>query len=131
MIVTLLSDLQIGVAAGLILDVVIHCANGAPLGKMWKTIVEEHHGEDEVTLCVHGPGVFTNYIGLAKAIRENAPKVTRIYVDFSEACVVDHTVLAKLDALKAYLVETDLVVGGLDAHKSSTYAPTSSKWKRA
>ena len=131
MIVTLLSDLLIGVAAGLILDVVIHCANGAPLGKMWKTIVEEHHGEDEVKLCVHGPGVFTNYIGLAKAIRENAPKVTRIYVDFSEACVVDHTVLAKLDALKASLVETDLVVGGLDAHKSSTHAPTSSKWKRA
>ena len=131
MIVTLLSDLLIGVAAGLILDVVIHCANGAPFGKIWKTIVEEHHHEDEVTLCVHGAGVFTNYIGLAKAIRDNAPKVTRVYVDFSEACVVDHTVLSKLDALKASLVDTELIVGGLDEHKSSTHAPTSSKWKRA
>jgi MFS superfamily sulfate permease-like transporter len=131
MIVTLLTDLLIGVAAGLVLDVIIHCANGAPFGKIWKTIVEEHHHEDEVTLCVHGAGIFTNYIGLAKAIRANAPKYTRVYVDFSEACVVDHTVLAKLDALKASLADTELVVGGLDEHKSSTHAPTSSKWKRA
>ena len=131
MIVTLLTDLLIGVAAGLVLDVTIHCANGAPFGKLWKSIVEEHHHEDEVTLCVHGAGVFTNYIGLAKAIRDSAPNYTRVYVDFSEACVVDHTVLSKLDALKASLTDTELVIGGLDEHKASTHAATSSKWKRA
>ena len=131
MIVTLLTDLLIGVAAGLVLDVTIHCANGAPFGKLWKSIVEEHHHEDEVTLCVHGAGVFTNYIGLAKAIRQCAPNYSRVYVDFSEACVVDHTVLSKLDALKASLPDTELVIGGLDGHKSSTHAATSSKWKRA
>jgi MFS superfamily sulfate permease-like transporter len=130
-IVTLLTDLLVGVAAGLILDVVIHCANGAPFRQLWKAIVEEHHHEDEVTLCVHGAGVFTNYIGLAKAIRENAPKYKRVYVDFSEACVVDHTVLSKLDLLKVSLSDTELVIGGLDDHKASTHAPTSSKWKRA
>jgi MFS superfamily sulfate permease-like transporter len=131
LVVTLLTDLLVGVAAGLLLDVVIHCANGAPFGKLWKSIVEEHHHEDELTLCVHGPGVFTNYIGLAKAIRTNAPNYTRVYVDFSEACIVDHTVLSKLDALKASLSDTELVIGGLDEHRSSTDAPTSSKWKRA
>jgi MFS superfamily sulfate permease-like transporter len=131
LIMTLLTDLLIGVAAGLVLDVIIHCANGAPFGKLWKSIVEEHHHEDEVTLCVHGAGVFTNYIGLAKAIRESAPMYTRVYVDFSEACVVDHTVLSKLDALKASLADTELIVVGLDEHKASTDAATSSKWKRA
>ena len=129
-IVTLLTDLLIGVAAGLLLDVVIHCANGAPFRQLWKSIVEEHHHEDAVTLCVHGAGVFTNYIGLAKAIRTNATKYTRVYVDFSEACVVDHTVLSKLEALKASLVDTELKIVGLDNHKASTDAPTSSKWKR-
>jgi MFS superfamily sulfate permease-like transporter len=131
LLVTLLTDLLVGVAAGLLLDVVIHCANGAPFGKLWKSIVEEHRHEDELTLCVHGAGVFTNYIGLAKAIRTNAPNYTRVYVDFSEACVVDHTVLSKLDALKASLPDTELVISGLDEHKSSTDAPTSSKRKRA
>ncbi|MEY3602860.1 MAG: hypothetical protein RL169_2104 [Armatimonadota bacterium] len=131
LIMTLLTDLLAGVAAGLVLDVIIHCANGAPFGKLWKSIVEEHHNEDEVTLCVHGAGVFTNYIGLAKAIRESAPKYRRVYVDFSEACVVDHTVLSKLDALKASLAGTELIVVGLDDHKASTDAATSSKWKRA
>lgn len=130
MVVTLLTDLLIGVAAGLVLDVIIHCANGAPFGSLFKSIVEEELNDDEVTLIVHGAGVFTNYIGLAKAVRESATNHRRVVIDFSEACVVDHTVLSKLEALRTSLPNTELVVGGLEEHRSSTHAATSSKWKR-
>ncbi|MFY8053164.1 MAG: SulP family inorganic anion transporter, partial [Armatimonadaceae bacterium] len=130
MVVTLLTDLLIGVAAGLVLDVIIHCANGAPFGSLFKSIVEEELNDDEVTLIVHGAGVFTNYIGLAKAVRESASNHRRVVIDFSEACVVDHTVLSKLEALRTSLPNTELVVGGLEDHRSSTHAATSSKWKR-
>ncbi len=131
MTVTLLTDLLVGVAAGLVLDVTIHCANGAPFRSLFKSIVEEQHHDDEVTLCVHGAGVFTNYIGLVKSVRESANRYKRITVDFSEACVVDHTVLSKLEALRTSLPDTELIVGGLEDHRSSTHAATSSKWKRA
>ena len=131
MLVTLLTDLLIGVGVGLIIKIVIHVANGAPFWHMWRTIVDEHPSDGEVSLRVQHAGVFTNYIGLAKAIRANAKLYPVVRVDFSDTSIVDHTVLSKLDALKASLTETELIIEGLDNHKPGSHASTSAKWKRA
>lgn len=131
MVVTLLTDLLIGVAAGLLLKLIIHVVNGAPFLHLWKTVVDEYPAEGEIRLCVQRAGVFTNYIGLARIIRANAKVYPVVRVDFSETCIVDHTVLSKLEALKASLTETNLVIEGLDDHKAASDAPASAKWKRA
>jgi len=117
LIVTLASDLLIGVGAGLILKCALHVKNGAPLKSLFKAIVKEERRDDELVLHVHESAIFTNYLGLKKRLLGLDPGVKKVVIDFENAWVVDHTVLEKLHGIARSWSDRELIMIGLDDHK--------------
>lgn len=116
MLMTLAEDLLVGVAVGLILKILLHIKNGAPLRSLFKAIVHEERVGDELILEVHDSAIFTNYIGLKSRLLAIPADVKRVTIDFSNAWVVDHTVLGKLHNLSNNWTDKELILTGFDDH---------------
>lgn len=94
-VVTLASDLLVGIAAGIILKTIIHLYNGAPLKYLFsaKTRVEGN------TIIVNGSAIFSNYLEILKVIN-NFKHTDDIVFDVSKCRLVDHTVIENLHHLR-------------------------------
>ncbi len=117
LIVTLATDLLVGVGAGILLKIVLHLVNGAPLGGMFKPQIETIQEGGTVTLRVHQCAVFTNYLALRKALNAHT-NAKRVVIDLSETLLVDHTVSDKLHHLQQEYSKAGrtLELHGLDQH---------------
>ncbi|MEZ5393250.1 MAG: SulP family inorganic anion transporter [Bryobacterales bacterium] len=116
MLVTLVTDLLVGVAVGLVLKVLLHLKNGAPTRSLFRAVLHEDLHGDTLTLQVHEAAIFTNYMGLKKRLLNVDPKFNRVIIDLSNAWVVDHTVLANLTQMSKEWTDRKLIVTGLDWH---------------
>ncbi len=94
-IVTLASDLLIGIGAGIFLKLCIHLFNGAPLKNLFsaKTRIEGNR------IIVRGSAVFSNYIGIKKNI-DTFKLSEKVVFDVTECKLVDHTVIENLYHIK-------------------------------
>ncbi len=120
MIVTLATDLLVGVGVGLVLKVILHVKNGVPLRSLFRTIVSEQREGGRLTLEVHDAAVFTNFLGLQKRLRSIDPDVREVVLDFRNCWVVDHTVLDKIDKLSNEWADRTLEIEGLDEHVAAS-----------
>lgn len=127
MLVTLATDLLLGVAVGLLLKLILHLKNGVPLRSLFRAIVAEHREGDRLTLQVHDAAVFTNFLGLQKRLRSVGPDVKEVVLDFQKCWVVDHTVLDKLDKLSNEWEDRQLVLAGLEDHVPASAHPLASR----
>lgn len=96
-IITLATDLLLGIAAGILLKIVIHFANGLPLKYVFKPLftVTVDQEKETYTVDVFHSAVFSNYIKLKKSL-DALPKEKTINVNFSNSNLVDHTVMENL-----------------------------------
>lgn len=94
---TLATDLLIGIGLGILTKIIIHIANGLPLKYIFKPLftVAENQEKGEYTVDVFHSAVFSNYIKLKKSL-DALPKGKIIHIDFSNANLVDHTVMENL-----------------------------------
>ncbi len=115
-IVTLATDLLLGVGVGILLKVVLHVASGAPVRYLLRAPIDETRDGDRLTLAVHGAAVFTNYLGLKRRLDRVDDGVRTIVIDFSDACLVDHTVLEKLHLASQEMKLQTLELQGLEGH---------------
>lgn len=120
-VVTLATDLLLGVAAGVALKALIHVLRGVPaLGLFRAKVVIEKDGGRTIAR-VRGAATFANYLGL-RARLATIPMTENVVVDLSEAVVVDHTVQSHL----ASLADDRAALGGrLEVHGLHGHAPTS------
>ncbi|WP_162418535.1 SulP family inorganic anion transporter [Cyclobacterium roseum] len=97
LLVTLATDLLLGIAAGILLKLIIHFANGLPLKYLFKPLftVSFEKEKEEYTVFVHHSAVFSNYINLKKSL-DTLPKGKSIRIDFTNANLIDHTVMENL-----------------------------------
>jgi MFS superfamily sulfate permease-like transporter len=116
MIVTLTTDLLIGVGVGLLLKVVLHLKNGAPFRSLFRAIIHEERDGDTLILEVHDAAIFTNYLGLNRRLKAVPSEVRKVVINFEKTWVVDHTVLDKLHGFAARWDDRELVLMGLDGH---------------
>jgi len=114
--VTLATDLLVGVGVGLILKIILHLKNGAPITTLFRTIVREERNGDELILYVHESAIFTNYLGLKKRLQKLDPAIKTVIINFEEAWVVDHTVLEKLHGIERAWTDRRLIMTGLEEH---------------
>ena len=93
--VTLSTDLLIGIGAGILLKLIIHLYHGSPIKHLFnaKTVVEDN------TIKVKGCAVFSNYIGIKKAI-DSFKRTENVIFDVSSCKIVDHTVIENLHHIK-------------------------------
>lgn len=94
LVTTLATDLLVGVGVGVLLKLVIHVKNGAPLRTLFTPEIETHQDGKVMVLCIRGAAVFTNYLGLRRQVER--AQAALLVIDFSHARLVDHTVLEKL-----------------------------------
>ena len=118
MLVTLTTDLLVGVGVGLVLKVMLHLKNGAPFRSLFRSILHETREGDTLRLEVRDAAIFTNFLGLNNRLKSLDASIRRVVIDFQNAWVVDHTVLNKLDGLAGRWTDRELVLDGLDGHEA-------------
>ncbi|GAA3016635.1 SulP family inorganic anion transporter [Actinokineospora globicatena] len=114
LVVTLATDLLVGVAAGLALKIVLHLVRGVPLFAFLRPRPEVTRDGEVLRVRIPGAAVFPALLPLRRAITKNGDGVTEIVVDVRDATLVDHTFLTRLDQLAKELPEATLRVEGLD-----------------
>jgi MFS superfamily sulfate permease-like transporter len=124
MVVTLATDLLIGVGLGLVTKVVVHLVGGMPVRGMFKPTIVVVDELDAKVLRVGHSAVFSNYLSIKRVLDELSNE-RAVIVDLSEARVVDHTVLEGLHGLAEEWARDGkkLSVRGLDAHTRSSEHP--------
>lgn len=130
MLVTLASDLLVGVASGIVLKTGIHLLNGASLRELFRPDIQEQVRADAVVLHVRGAAVFTNFLTLKKQLALHA-EAPCIEVDLTEARLVDHTVMQRLHEMAEEHSRQGrrLRVLGLEQHRGMSTHPLSARKK--
>ncbi|MCC6726056.1 MAG: SulP family inorganic anion transporter [Saprospiraceae bacterium] len=92
---TLHEDLLVGIAAGMLLKIIIHLVNGAPFSAIFKVPATVSFDDDHYVVEVEKAAVFTNWLGL-KAKLEAIPQGMHVDIDLSKTKLVDHSVMENL-----------------------------------
>jgi len=128
-IVTLATDLLIGVGTGIVLEILINIINGAPINNLFKsssTITNQN--ENDYTLTVNSSLLFSNILGFKKVFAK-LPQGKNVTVDVSKAKIVDHTSIMMLNNLVEDYKDSGgtIEVIGFQNHKQLSKAPTSTR----
>lgn len=118
----LATDLLIGIAIGILVELVIHVSHGVSIWSLFRAQIDVEQTPDGVCIIrSHDAAVFSNWIPLRsmivhKGIEERLPVV----VDLSLASLIDHSVMEKLHALQKDFSSEGLTleIRGLNAHQS-------------
>ncbi|WP_373550098.1 SulP family inorganic anion transporter [Haliscomenobacter sp.] len=94
-IVTICTDLLIGIGAGITAKLIIQLALGVPLKYVFRQPIRITQQGDEHLLEVEGAATFSNLLNLKKHLAR-VPAGSRLRVNFTKARYVDHTVLENL-----------------------------------
>jgi MFS superfamily sulfate permease-like transporter len=115
---TLHEDLLVGIAAGMLLKIIIHLLNGAPLAALFKVPATVSFDGDHYLVEVEKAAVFTNWLGL-KAKLDAIPQGMHVDIDLSRTKLVDHSVMENLHHFEHDYVANGGTVSiiGLHNHK--------------
>lgn len=94
-IVTISTDLLIGVGSGILAKFVFHILNGAPLRSLFKPRYDFSENGNEYLISVKDAAIFSNLIGFKKMFNRIKPG-KKVSINFSEARIVDHTFMEQL-----------------------------------
>ena len=126
----LATDLLVGIGIGILVKAIIHVINGAPIGSLFKPSMKvENEGDDSATIKVDNSAIFSTWIALKNRI--GRPSTKKVIVDLSGTKLVDHTVMANLEALEREFAESDrvLLVTGLDGYSQLSEHPLAARKK--
>lgn len=94
-IATLLTDLLVGIFAGVAVQFLLHFLNGASIKSLFKSNFEISHPNDEYVVTVKDSAIFSNYLSFKKCLDKIEPG-KKVVFNFSEAKIIDHTLLEHL-----------------------------------
>ncbi|MEN9385370.1 MAG: hypothetical protein RLZZ185_111, partial [Bacteroidota bacterium] len=118
-IFTLVEDLLIGIAAGILTEIVINLFNGKPLRVIFSTPTEVSFTDDTYLVEISDAAVFTNFLGIKRKL-EALPTKFKVIIDLSKTNLVDHSVMENLEHFKHdYEREGgSVMIVGLDSHRA-------------
>lgn len=93
---TLFEDLLVGIAVGMLVQIIIYLIHGVPLSNLLKSLVEVSFVGNKYAVELGKSALFTNYISL-KAKLEAIPLEMHVTIDFSKTKLVDHSVIKNLE----------------------------------
>jgi len=132
-LVTLLEDLLLGIAAGMLLKIIIHLANGAPFSSLFKVpvLISFNHGNYLVE--IEKSALFTNFIGI-KSRLQSIPPGFNVTIDLCKTKLADHSVMENLEHFKhdyEHTGGTVNIVGLKDHHSFSNHHLAARKVKKS
>ncbi len=127
-IVTLATDLLVGVGTGIVLELVINMLNGASAKNLFKTNTEITNSGDNYVMKVKSDVVFSNILGFKKTFA-TIPDGKNLIIDVSGAPLFDHTSIVTLNGLVEDYKDNggEVKVEGFNNHKQLGHAPTSTR----
>jgi len=110
-IVTLATDLLVGIGVGIIVKLITQSILGVPLKSTFKAKIEKESNK----LTIYGAAVFSNWLGIQKEIA-SFNSDSKLILDFSKCNLIDHTVMDNLHHLHAEFHHAggDLVIQGVN-----------------
>jgi MFS superfamily sulfate permease-like transporter len=129
LLVTLTTDLLLGVAAGVLAKVFIQLVLGASLGTLLRAKVALTWDDAQApTLRVEGAATFTNWLSLKRHLQPllASPRLT---IDLSQAKLIDHTVMSRLRDLERAFARQgqSLILCGLERHRPLSKHPNAAR----
>ncbi len=111
--VTLAVDLLVGIAAGILLKVVLHGARTRSVAALFRTRIEARRDGDRLVVAVEGPATFLALRKLRAALAQVDDSTRTVVLDLARATLVDHTFLERLHGMADEWThaELDLLVG--------------------
>jgi len=94
-IFTLIEDLLVGIAAGIVLKMIFSAIHGAPLSSFFKAPTMVAFEGDKYVVTIDKAAMFTNVLGINRKLAEIPPGFN-ITIDLSRTKLVDHTVMESL-----------------------------------
>lgn len=127
-IVTVATDLLMGVGAGILMKFLFHIINGAPLRSLFRARYELYEDNGNYTIKVIDSAIFSNLIGYKKLLHRLQPG-KKVTLDFSESRIVDHSFLEALHHFEEEYVHTggDVKVQGFDNFKALSNHPLAAR----
>jgi MFS superfamily sulfate permease-like transporter len=108
LVMVIATDLLVGIAAGILVEFILHLFTGASLKRAFSVKCEIEESATSVRVSVYDSVTFSNYLSLESKVLKNARKPLLI-LDVSHAKMLDHTVMTNLaqieDALRKRTVE--------------------------
>jgi MFS superfamily sulfate permease-like transporter len=107
-IFTLAEDLLIGIAAGIVLKLIIHLFRGVQAKSLFKSSIELKENNDEYKVILKKSALFSNYLGFKKHV-DAIPEGKTIIVELAESVeLIDHSFM---DDLHRYQHDYELTGG--------------------
>lgn len=128
-VMTLATDLLVGIASGIVMKFLIHLVYFAPVRTLFTGDVSIEEREDNTTvLRVYHAAVFSNWLSLRGKLNE-AGKTRDVILDLSDTHLVDHTVMEKLHEMEREFEnrQRKLTIIGLEAHQSLSKHPLATR----
>ncbi|MEZ6118347.1 MAG: SulP family inorganic anion transporter [Pirellulaceae bacterium] len=120
-VAVLATDLLIGIGIGIALKFIIHLANGATVGSLFRpslSVVE--NTPTKIRIAATKSAIFSNWIPLRRQIESlGLMEHKNVVLDLTETNLVDHSVMEKLHELQSEfeLDNLTLEIVGLDEHQ--------------
>jgi MFS superfamily sulfate permease-like transporter len=128
-VVTVATDLLLGVFAGIVVKAILHWNNGMPIRNTFRPEIQTTEIGDTVYLKVGHAAVFSNYLTIKRQLNAIANTQLRVVVDLSSTRIVDHTVMEKLHEMELDWARDgrELLVTGLEAHERVSAHPLATR----
>jgi MFS superfamily sulfate permease-like transporter len=128
----LASDLLSGLGFGIMVKLLCHVCHGVPPQALFRANLEvRQHAEHDFAVIVRGAAVFSNWLPLKRCL-ENLGVQPNVTIDLSEARLVDHTVMEKLNGMQREFERSGgkLSICGLNDHRSLSSHPDAARKKK-
>jgi MFS superfamily sulfate permease-like transporter len=94
-IVTISTDLLMGVGAGILMKFIFHVINGVPVRSLFKAHYEFVDRQGTYFIKFRESAIFSNLLGFKKALQAAKPG-KKVVLDFTESKMIDHTFMEML-----------------------------------
>ena len=115
---TLVEDLLVGIAAGVVLKMILHLINGTPLSSFFKAPTQVSFNNNQYLIEIDKAAIFSNYLGIKRKLEE-IPAGFQVTIDLKNTKLVDHSVMENLHQFEHEYTENGGTVQiiGLENHK--------------
>ena len=129
LVVTLGTDLLVGVGAGLVLELVIHAIRGAYPAMLVRTRVDRIKTGTELRLTLRGVAAFPGLLKVQRELGVVDSDIRRIVIDLTHVRLVDHTFLSRIEAMAAEFGPATLEIEGLHDMRAASSHPQATRRK--
>jgi len=118
---TMYEDLLVGIAAGILLKMIIHAINGTPISSFFKAPTVVSFEGDTYLVEIDKAAIFSNFLGIKRKLEE-IPAGFHVIIDLKRTRLVDHSVMESLHHFQHDYESTGgtVRIEGLKEHKATS-----------